>query len=217
MTGPAGDVTGPAAARDILVPARSARALRVRAGSVVEVVDVEGKQVADFVAVSAADLTEWLSPAHTRSALQRLRLRVGDELLSSRRTPMFRVTRDDVGVHDLLFAMCDAARYARDYGITGHANCRDNLAAALAEYGLADGWQVPDPVNVFQNSPVDAEWGIGSEEPRSAAGDAFVVQALTDVIIGVSACPQDQNPCNGWHPSPILLRVHADRNHVDGK
>ncbi|MGH3403089.1 MAG: DUF1989 domain-containing protein [Streptosporangiaceae bacterium] len=209
MTGQAGEQTRPGGTEEVLVPARSGRALRVEAGSLIEVVDVEGKQVADFVAFTDGDLTEWLSPTHTRSALARLRLHVGDELLSNRREPMFRVVRDDVGVHDLLFAMCDTGRYSHDYGIACHANCRDNLTSALAGYGVTDSWQVPDPVNVFQNSPVDAGWGIGSEEPRSSAGDAFVLQAVRDVIIGVSACPQDQNPCNGWNPTAILIRVHS--------
>lgn len=188
-----------------VVPARTGMATRIRAGQVAEIVDLEGKQVADLVAVAGPGHEEWLSAAHTRSSLQRLRLSPGDVLLTNRRRPLFEVVHDDVGVHDLLFAMCDEERYARDYGVRGHANCRASILAAFQPWGI--GW-VPDPVNVFQNSPVGADgWTIGSEEPVSKPGDSFAVRALEDAVIGVSACPQDLNPCNGWNPTPVLVRV----------
>lgn len=193
---------------ELLIPARTAVALTLSEGAQLEIVDVEGRQVADLVAFCRSDVSEWLSPSHSRGGLQSLRLHVDGQLLSNRRRPLLRVALDDVGVHDLLFAMCDDARYRNDYGIEGHPNCRDNLTAALKPWGLAS-WQIPDPVNVFQNSPVGADGRISSAEPESRAGDRLILEALADLVVGVSACPQDQNPCNGWHPSPILLRVHA--------
>jgi len=177
-------------------------------GSLLEIVDVEGKQVADLVAFVADDLTEWLSATHTRGSLQSLRLGVGGQLVSNRRRPLLKVVRDDVGVDDLLFAMCDKARYSQDYGLAEHANCRDNLTTAYAPWGIT-AWQIPDPVNVFQNSPVDERGGITSAEPQSRAGDKLTLEVLADLIVGVSACPQDQNPCNGWNPTAILLRLYG--------
>ncbi|MGH7608856.1 MAG: DUF1989 domain-containing protein [Candidatus Dormibacteria bacterium] len=203
----AGGEPAAAGSLEILVAARSARALVVHPGQRLEIVDLEGQQVADLVGFRHQDPTEWLSPSHTRGSLQSLRLRVGGTLVSNRRQPLLRVLQDDVGVHDLLFAMCDEARYRVDYGISEHANCRDNLAQALSGWGVAS-WQLPDPVNVFQNSPVDAQGGISSAEPRSRAGDKLVLEVMADLVLGVSACAQDQNPCNGWNPSPILMRLH---------
>lgn len=192
--------------REIRVQARTAAVIDVEKGAILEVVDVDGKQVADLVAFVAAGFTEWLSVTHTRSALARTFLLVGDELHSNRRRPLFRIARDDVGVHDLLVAMCDTQRYSQDFGLPDHASCRANLAARFADRGI-EAWQIADPLNVFQNSPVDATGHIGSEEPMSVPGSSFALEALEHMVVGVSACPQDQNPCNGWRPSPILLRV----------
>lgn len=192
--------------QEVLVPARSARSLVVPQGALFEIVDVEGQQVADLVAFRSDDRNEWLSTSHTRGSLQSLKLRVGGSLVSNFRRPLLRIVGDDVGTHDLLFAMCDEARYRVDYGISDHANCRNNLTAALAPWSV-ESWRIPDPVNVFQNSPVDSEGGISSAAPRSRAGDRLVLEALDDLVVGVSACPQDQNPCNGWNPTAILLRL----------
>ncbi|MHB8394158.1 MAG: DUF1989 domain-containing protein [Candidatus Dormibacteria bacterium] len=200
------DVIGVPSAQEVVVPARSARSLVVPRGALFEIVDVEGQQVADLVAFRSADRTEWLSTSHTRGSLQSLQLRVGGSLVSNYRRPLLRIVGDDVGTHDLLFAMCDEARYRVDYGISGHPNCRDNLTAALAPWNV-ESWRIPDPVNVFQNSPVDSEGGISSAAPRSRAGDRLILEALDDLVIGVSACPQDQNPCNGWNPTAIRLRL----------
>ena len=191
---------------EVLIPAREGRALEVAAGRLVEVVDLEGKQVADFVAFTQGDLTEWLSTTHTRSMLGRMRIAVGDTLSSNRRRPMFEVVADDVGVHDLLVAMCDRERYRLDFGLTDHANCRDNMVAALRPWEVA-AWQVPDPLNVFQNSPIAADLSVQTAEPVSGPGSRLVLRAVRDVVVAVSACPQDRNPCNGWRPTPILLRV----------
>lgn len=203
-TGPG--VSGVPSTQEVVVPARSARALVVPRGTILEIVDLEGQQVADLVAFRSDDRNEWVSTSHTRGSLQSLKLRVGGNLVSNVRRPLLRIVVDDVGTHDLLFAMCDEARYRVDYGISEHANCRDNLTAALGPWGV-ESWRIPDPVNVFQNSPVDSDGGISSAAPRSRAGDRLVLEALDNLVVGVSACPQDQNPCNGWNPTPILLRL----------
>ncbi len=192
--------------QEVRVPAREGRALAVAAGRLVTVVDLEGQQVADLVAFTEGDLTEWLSTTHTRSMLGRMRIAVGDTLASNRRRPMFEVVADDVGVHDLLIAMCDQQRYQLDFGLTDHANCRDNMVAALAPWRVA-AWQVPDPLNVFQNSPIAPDLSTQTLEPLSVAGSRLVLRAVRDLVVAVSACPQDRNPCNGWRPTPILLRV----------
>ncbi len=192
--------------QDIRVDARTAVAMPARRGQVLRVVDVAGKQVGDLVAFCQGDFTEWLSATHTRSALSRLSLSVGDELRSNRRRSLFRILSDDVRVHDLLLAMCDAQRYRDDYGLDDHGHCRGNLTSAFAPWGMQD-WQIPDPVNLFQNTPIDSGGRLGMEEPRSRAGDAIALEVLVDVVVGVSACPQDQNPCNGWHPSDLLVQL----------
>jgi uncharacterized protein len=193
-------------ATEILIPGGHGRAFPVAAGQFVEVVDVEGQQVADFVAFAAQDRREWLSTTHTRSATLRLSLEVGDRLESNWRRPMFAIVRDDVGSHDVITSMCDSRRYVLDYGVEGHRSCRTNLTDAYAPWGIGE-WEIPDPFNLFQNAPINADRTFGNEIPPGKPGDKIVLEVLMDSIVGISACPQDLNPCNGFNPSPILARV----------
>jgi len=192
--------------REIFVPGGHGTAVTARAGQLVEIVDVEGQQVADLVAFADRNRTEWLSTTHTRSALLRLTVRPGDRLESNWRRPMFELIRDDVGRNDIITGMCDDRRYRLDYGVAGHRSCRTNFAEALAPWGIAE-WQIPDPVNFFQNAPIHPDRSFGNEVPTGRPGDTLVLRTLMDAIVSVSACPQDLNPCNGFHPSPLTVRV----------
>jgi len=189
-----------------MIPGGHGGAFVVKAGQVLEVIDIEGQQVADFIALSERNRIEWLSTTHTRSSLLRLNLRVGDKLVSNWRNRMFEVIRDDVGMHDLITGMCDARRYEIDYNVTQHRSCRSNFAEALEPWGIKE-WEIPDVINIFQNAPILPDRSFGNEVPTSKAGDKFVMNVLMDVIVGISACPQDLNPCNGFNPTPILARV----------
>lgn len=192
---------------EVLVPARYGRAVRVPRGALLEIVDVEGQQVADFISVLDGTRSEWMSATHTRSSLSRLNLKVGDRLQTNWRRDIYEVVADDVGVHDLLNAMCDPRRYEIDYGVSDHRNCRTNLVEALAPWGYMD-WEIPDVINIFQNAPIQPDRTFANQVPVSKAGDRIVLRALIDdIVAAISACPQDLNPCNGFNPSPILARV----------
>ncbi len=191
---------------ELLIPGGHGRAIRVTRGDLLEVVDVEGKQVADFIALSADRRNSWLSTTHTRVGTASWKLRVGDRLLSNWREPMFEIVQDDVGVHDMTVSMCDERRYRVDYGLNEHRSCRTNLTEALSPWGIME-WDIPDPVNIFQNSPLLADGSIGLEEPVTKPGDKIVLAVLVDAIVGISACPQDQNPCNGFRPTPIQVVI----------
>ena len=192
------------------MPAGHARAFRVPKGALLEIVDVEGQQVADFITINEHDRTEWLSATHTRSHTLRLNLAVGDRLQTNWRREVYEVVRDDVGIHDLVTSMCDSRRYRIDYGVEGHRSCRSNFVEALAPWHYGE-WEVPDVINIFQNAPIHEDRTFGNEVPTSKPGDRFVMRALIDgVVAAISACPQDLNPCNGFHPSPILARIVQD-------
>ena len=181
---------------EVRIPPAEARAFQARAGMYITVIDLEGRQIGDFVALNAADQRERLSTCHTRSALRRIYLRQGDQLFSNLRRPMFAVVEDRVRRHDLTIAACDARLYAERYGLPEHPNCLDNLTAALAPYGVEE-WAVPEPFNIFQNTTLDAEGNYRYDAPLSRAGDRLVLQALIDVVGAVSACAHDLGPVNG--------------------
>jgi uncharacterized protein len=194
-------------ATEILIPAGEGRAFRVPNGALLEIVDVEGQQVADFISIIENKPEEWLSATHTRSSLLRLNLKVADRLQTNWRRDIYEVVADDVGMHDLITSMCDSRRYTIDYGVEGHRSCRTNFTEALGEWRYEE-WQIPDVLNIFQNAPIRADRTFGNEIPTSKPGDKFVIRALIDgIVAAISACPQDLNPCNGFHPSPILARI----------
>jgi uncharacterized protein YcgI (DUF1989 family) len=189
----------------IRVPAGEARAVTLRSGQTLRIVNVEGKQVADFIAFSAVDLAEALSTVHTIVSIGRLFPTKGDRLRTNRRRPMFELTRDDTGRHDMLIAACDPWRYEYDFGVTGHRNCSDNFLEALREWGIGR-HQLPHPVNLFQNMRYP-EGRVEFGESLAKPGDAVELSALMDVIAAVSACPMDLNPISGYRVTDVLLEV----------
>ena len=192
---------------EVLIPAGEGRAFRVPNGALLEIVDVEGQQVADFISIIENDQTEWLSATHTRSTTLRLNLGIGDRLQTNWRHDIYEVLSDDVGMHDLITSMCDSRRYRIDYGVENHRSCRSNFLEALGPWHYEE-WQIPDVINIFQNAPIRPDRSFGNEIPTSKPGDKIVLRALLDgIVAAISACPQELNPCNGFHPSPILARI----------
>lgn len=187
-----------------VLAARTGRAVRMSAGSTVEIVNPGGSQVVDTWALCLPEGTEHLSVEHTRVLLGRLVPRVGDVLYSDRREPVLTLTHDtSPGVHDMLVPACDPARY-RLLGAEGHANCQDNFLGAVAAAGLTPPWaaRVPSPLNLFMNVPVDADGTLTFAAPRSAPGDQVRLRAERDLLLVISACPQDLVPVNGRQQSP---------------
>lgn len=191
---------------EVLVPAGEARTVEVSSGQLIEIENVQGQQVCDFIAFNAADMAEHLSTTNTRSMLGRLRLRRGDLLQTNLRNPILELVEDTVGCNDMLFAACDYKRYELDYGLENHRNCRANFAEELKLWGVGY-LEVPDPINWFQNTPIADDGTLGAEVSPAKAGDKIVLQAVIDVVVAASACPHDQNPINGWEPSDICLTL----------
>jgi uncharacterized protein YcgI (DUF1989 family) len=196
-------VTGPGV-QEVIVPAAHGGAIEVRAGEYLAIIDLEGAQVADFVALQRDDPRKALSAHQTRSTLRRWTLKVGDRLVNAQREPVFEIVRDDVGVHDLFFCACSPALYLQRFGLTEHRSCRMNLLEALAPYGIAD-WQLPDPINVFMCTPPRADGEFEFHPAPSRPGDRLVLRAFTDVVAAVSSCPMDRSPINGGRITPLKL------------
>ena len=190
-------------AERILVKAGTARATTLAAGRTLRVVNVEGKQVADLVAFSAADLTEALRTTHTIVSIGRLFPTTGDRLRTNRRRPILEFTRDDTGRHDMIIPACDRWRYEYDFKVTGHRSCSDNFLEALAEWKLE---RHPHPVNLFQNMAYP-DGRVEFRESLAKPGDTVDLRALMDVVVAVSACPMDLNPISGYRVTDIALEL----------
>jgi uncharacterized protein YcgI (DUF1989 family) len=189
-------------AERIEIPARDGRAVPVPAGRTFRVIDVEGGQVGDLFAFAAGDHGEYLSASHTRAHTQRLFPAIGEQFVSNRRRPLLELVADSSpGVHDMLIAACDPARY-RALGVEGaHASCAENLHRALG--APVD---VPQPVNLFMNIPV-RDGALAWLPAASAAGDAVTLRALVSLIVVVSACPQDLVNINGDGPTGLSIEL----------
>src|SRR5262249_54665831 len=179
--------------QEIPIPARTGAGFRVSAGEFVQVLDVAGQQCADFFAFSAADPREYLSASHTRVQVDRLFPQVSQSFFSSLRRPMFQLEEDhSPGVHDMLFAACDPARYA-PYGVSGHTSRTDNLLAPAGKLGTEPP-HVPQPANVFMNVAARPDGRCEFAPPPTSPGDYVLLKAFHDCAVVVSACPQEWNP-----------------------
>jgi uncharacterized protein YcgI (DUF1989 family) len=192
----------------VVVPAGAGRAICARRGEQVRVIDVEGGQVGDLFAFAAEDPREHLSASHTRTSTGRLFPLIGEHFVTTNRRPILRLVADtSPGIHDMLIAACDPARY-RALGVDGHASCEDNLRKALAQCGLAVD-DVPQPVNLFMNIPIGNNGDLSWLPAVSRPGDAVTFEAAIDCVVVVSACPMDLNSINGERLTPLAVEVTA--------
>jgi uncharacterized protein len=203
-------MSGGGGTRDWLVKTRTGIAFSVPGGGWFRVVDVEGKQVSDLVAFLTTDATERLSPGNTRKLNAALKISRGGILYSTRCRPLLRITEDTVGEHDLLFSSCSPYDYRLRFGLTTpHPSCLGILADLLAPHGIPEA-MIPDPFNIFQRSAIDAAGRLETLEPLSKPGDFIEFEAMEDCLIALTACPQDQNACNGWIPTDIKVVLGDD-------
>ena len=191
----------------VTIPGGCGKAVRVSRGQHVKVINTHGQQVVDTWAFNADDLGEYTSMEHTRSCLEKLIPAVGDSLFTNRRQPILTVIEDtSPGVHDTLHAACDVDRY-RLLGHKGyHDNCVDNLKSALAEMDLEPP-HIPGPFNMFERVVVTGGQNPGGyleiQPPLSRPGDYLLLRAeLDEVIVVLSACPQDMSLTNGLDRTP---------------
>jgi uncharacterized protein YcgI (DUF1989 family) len=189
-----------------VVPARHGKAVKVPAGATLKIATLVGTQVADTWAFSA-DFSEYLSMDHTRSVNSNIFVDKGTRLVSNQRRLMLTVIDDtSPGRHDTLLCPCNAAIY-REHGVTGyHRSCTDNLHEALREVG-ADIAFTPAAMNVFMNIPVAEDGSVTRLPPRSRPGDALFLRAEMNLVVVVSACPQDITPINGANRTPTDIQL----------
>jgi len=193
--------------REVRVKGASGYAFTISAGERFRVIDIDGKQVSDLVAFLGEDVSERLSVANTRKINGRLKITRGAALYSTRCRPLLRLTADTVGEHDLLFSSCSSYDYKVRFGLTEpHASCLSILCELLAPYGITEAL-IPDPFNIFQHSFIALDGRLQTREPLSKPGDFVEFHAEVDCLVALTACPQDQNPCNGWRITDIKVEL----------
>lgn len=208
------DIQGKAPVRgrvvaEALIPAKAYAAFEVQQGQVIRVVDVEGEQVPDVVFFNRQNLDEKTSMQYSRSLNRAAMLTTGHYMYSLECNRLAKIVGDTVGVHDLNGAFCsEPLNYVR-YGERGTRNCRDNLAMAVAPYGLTkkditEGCCLAP----FMTRVVGEDGSFTIGPPASRAGDYIEFQAEMDLLVAVSACPTWRNPCNGFNPTSVGVIVY---------
>jgi len=189
------------------IAAQSGAIVKLSAGHRLRIVDVEGTQVADLFAALVEDTDEWLSVAVTRAVNWRLFPEVGGMFLSTSYRPLLAFERDDSpGVHDMLAAPCSDQMYAALGHVGYHPSCSENFRNAAAQVDW-NPLHVPDPVNIFQRTPLSPDGSITALPALTQPGDSVTLRAEAPVYVIVTACSMDLEPINGGRCTPLRLEI----------
>jgi uncharacterized protein len=193
---------------DEIVPARAPWMHEVRAGQMLRIVDLEGNQAVDFLMYAAADDAERYSAQDTIAAQHNIFLREGSVLRSNEGRPMMTITGTSVAYHDTIGGACSCESNTLRYGHHTKAQhaCVDNFLDANVRVGRNKRDMVSN-INFFMNVPVEADGTLGIVDGISAPGLTVDLRAEMDVVVVVSNCPQINNPCNGFNPTPVRMIV----------
>jgi urea carboxylase-associated protein 1 len=195
---------------DVTLPAGQGWTQELLPGQIFRIVDLEGNQAVDTLFFNSRDVDERYSATETIRAQGNIYLSTGTRLMSSEGRPLLTIVADTCGRHDTLGGACSAesnqVRYALD---KKHMhNCRDSFLLALARYGHGMGKRdLPNNINFFMNVPVTPAGELTFADGVSGPGRYVEMRAERDVLVLISNCPQLNNPCNAYNPTPVRLLV----------
>jgi uncharacterized protein len=198
------------AVHDEILPAGEGWLHPIRAGQIFRILDLEGNQAVDTLFYNAADPGDRYDAINTIRAQGNIFLTTGTRLMSSEGNALLTITADTCGRHDTLGGACSAesnsVRY--DHGKRHMHSCRDSflLQFAPSPHGLTKR-DLSSNINFFMNVPVTPQGGLTFADGVSAAGKYVEMRAEMDVLCLISNCPQLNNPCNAYDPTPIRLLI----------
>jgi len=197
---------------DSIVAARVPFSVTLQAGQTMRIVDLESQQAVDALFYNAHDTTERYSAQDTLAAQAarggKFYLETGAVLLSNEARPMVTITADTCGFHDTNAGACSCESNTVRFGHETrfmHA-CRENFLAELGKYGMGKRDLVSN-VNFFMNVPIRPNGELTVDDGVSEPGGYVELRAEMDVLVLISNCPQVNNPCNGFTPTPIRIII----------
>jgi uncharacterized protein len=184
----------------------------VKKGQIFRILDLEGNQAVDTLFYSASNPEERYSAVDTIARQRQLYLTTGSVLYSSEGNAMLTIVADTCGRHDTLGGACSAESNTTRYALEKRPmhSCRDSFMHALNTCECASHMSKRDitgNINFFMNVPVTADGALVFADGISGAGKYVEMRAEMDVIVLISNCPQLNNPCNGYNPTPVQLLV----------
>ena len=197
-----------------VIPAGDFWMHEIKAGQTLRILDLEGNQAADTLFYNAADFRERYSAQDTIRENGRIYLTTGTQLYSNELNVLAEITADTCGRHDTLGGACSCEANALRYGHgTRHMHsCRQSFLLGLMTWPHATGLDlnkrdIPANINFFMNVPVTPEGGLQFADGVSSPGKYVELVARMDVVCLISNCPQLNNPCNGWNPTPVEVLI----------
>ena len=193
---------------DAAVPARAPFSAFVRRGERLRLIDCEGQQAVDTLFYRSDDFAERYSAQDTIRAQGSAYLTTGSALLSNEGRTMLRIVADDCGRHDTSAGACSCESNTARFGEHTRYlhSCRENFLLEVGRYGMTKRDVVPN-INFFMNVPIAPNGDLVIDDGISAPGSAVEMVAEMDVLLVISNCPQVNNPCNGFNPSPIRVQI----------
>ena len=186
----------------------------VKKGQIFRILDLEGNQAVDTLFYNASNPEERYSAVDTIARQRQLYLTTGSVLYSSEGNAMLTIVADTCGRHDTLGGACSAESNTTRYDLAKRPmhSCRDSFMHALnhcecATHRHMSKRDITANINFFMNVPVTAEGGLSFADGISGAGKYVEMRAEMDVIVLISNCPQLNNPCNAYNPTPVQLLV----------
>jgi len=197
-----------AAQLDAIVPAGEPWMGVIQKGHYFRIVDLEGNQAVDTLFYNAEDPTERYSATDTIRTQGNIYLTTGSKLLSERCNPLLTIVADTCGRHDTLGGACSAESNTVRYALEKRHmhNCRDSFLMALSKskYGLSKR-DLSANINFFMNVPVTPEGKLTFADGISGPERYVEMRAEMDVLVLISNCPQLNNPCNAFNPTPVRV------------
>jgi uncharacterized protein len=182
----------------------------VKAGQTLRIEDTRGCQAVDTLFYAAADMGERYSAQDTLREQGSAYISTGTKIMSNRGNVMLTMVADSCGLHDTCAGACSCESNTVRFGHETryqHA-CRENFALIMSRYGLTKRDIVPN-INFFMNVPIEPSGAITVVDGVSKPGDSVELRAEMDVICVISNCPQVNNPCNGFDPTPIRVTIRG--------
>jgi urea carboxylase-associated protein 1 len=204
-TAPAGAPVA-APAYDAVIESGDGALISVPAGGRLRIIDLHGNQAVDTLLYDAHDVANRYSAFDTIREQGAVYLTTGSRLLSGRLDELAVIVEDTCGRHDTVGGACAQESNVIRYGPhTRHQHaCRQTFLAYGAAAGIGQR-ELGHNINFFMNVPVTPGGDLHFEDGLSGPGKYVELQASRDILLLISNCPQLNNPCNGWNPTPVRL------------
>lgn len=194
---------------DVFIPARGfLRARQLERGQIIRFIDLEGQQVPDVILYDARNIKNVSSMTNTILVAKSWKITTGHSIYAKMGDRMATIVNDTVGMNVATGGFCNSSVNEVRYGIEGTHSCRMNLVASMAEYNLGPLDIEEGCLCLFMNMQYESDGNCVIRPPESRPGDYLELLAEMPILVSMSNCPSEHNPCNGWNPTALRVVIY---------